>query len=311
MNEFEPKISIVIPTCNRPRLLSRAIQSVLNQTFSDFEVIIIDDGLKERADNVIEKINDNRIIYIQNKTNKGGSATRNIGIKKAQSSWIAFLDDDDEWKPEKLQEQYKVIRDFGDKIGFIFCGAEFFDQQNNNTKIKKYGADEKIKNYYKQYISLDLKVNTSVVVIRKNILEKVGYFDEDLPSNQETELMMRVTKICEGFCVNKVLVKVNFLEGEHVGGNIDRRIKGKELVLEKHWNELKKKPKILASYYYVIGDLYRAKKDFILAKNYYKKSWQKDRTKLKSLLLIVLLQNVLIYNIINKIKSNLMDLKLK
>ena len=213
------------------------------------------------------------------------------------------MDDDDEWKPEKLEKQYRVIKGFGDKIGFVFCGADFYNQEGIKIKTKLYNLDKKESNYYEKYLSLGLKIYTPTLIVKKDILEKVGYFDEELPSNQETELMMRVTKICEGFCVNSALVKVNFFEDEHIGGDINRRIKGKELVLQKHRSEFKERPKILANYYYVIGDLYRMKKDFILSKKYYKKSWQKDRTKFKPFFLIILLQNVLIYNIFNKIKE--------
>lgn len=291
------KISVVISTCNRPELLSKAIKSVLNQTFQDFEIVVVDDGLKRRANKVIENINDDRIIYIQNKENKGGSATRNVGIKNTKTDWVAFLDDDDEWNSEKLQKQYEAIEKYGNKIGFVFCGAEFHNQQNNNVKIKKYDSGEMIKNYYEQCIALNFKVYTPTLIVRKGIFLKAGYFSEDLPSNQETELMMRITKISEGYCVNDNLVKVNFLDGEHIGGNINRRIMGKILTIQKHQEELEKRPGALSKHYYVLGDLYRIANDFKKARKCYKKSWRNNKTQIKALIMFMLLSNYLLYKL--------------
>ena len=202
-----------------------------------------------------------------------------------------------------MQKQYNIIKEYGSKIGFVFCGAEFFNQQGIKIKTKKYNSDEKIKSYYEQCISLEFKMYTPTLIVKKDILTKINYFDEDLPSNQETELMVRVTKICDGYCVNNVLAKINFLDGEHIGGNVSRRIKGKELVLQKHWEEFNKRPVALSKCYYTLGDLYRSNNDFKKAQKYYKKSWQKDKKQIKALLLFILLFNHLFYRTIIAVKN--------
>ena len=89
------KVSVIIPTHNRPEYVGRAIKSVLNQTYQDFEIIVVDDGLEKRAEPVINKITDSRIKYIKHEQEKGGSAARNTGIRAAQGEYIAFLDNDD------------------------------------------------------------------------------------------------------------------------------------------------------------------------------------------------------------------------
>src|SRR3989338_8677774 len=99
------KVSVIIPTHNRPELLKRAVKSVLNQTYKDLEVIVVDDGLEKRADETVNSFNDSRLKYIQHPEEKGGSAARNTGIKNSSGEFIAFLDDDDEWLPEKLEIQ--------------------------------------------------------------------------------------------------------------------------------------------------------------------------------------------------------------
>src|SRR5688572_26839751 len=98
-----PKVSVVIPTHNRPLMLRRAIDSVLAQTYQDFEIIVVDDGLRERSDNVVKLFEDDRIRYISHEQEHGAPAARNTGIKNSNGELIAFLDDDDEWLPQKLE----------------------------------------------------------------------------------------------------------------------------------------------------------------------------------------------------------------
>ncbi|PJA63262.1 MAG: glycosyl transferase, partial [Candidatus Portnoybacteria bacterium CG_4_9_14_3_um_filter_44_9] len=114
------KVSVIIPTCNRPDLLPRAIKSVLSQIYQDFEIIVVDDGDKRSAENVVRQFKDNRIKYIKHVERKGGAAARNTGIKAAQGEFIAFLDDDDEWLPKKLEIQMRQFENTPNDVGFCF-----------------------------------------------------------------------------------------------------------------------------------------------------------------------------------------------
>src|SRR5262245_46961170 len=104
-----PKVSVIIPTHNRADFLRDAIFSVLNQTFQDFEIIVVDDASTDNTSEVIGAFNDERIRYLRHDTNKGGSAARNTGILNSQCDYIAFLDDDDQWLPEKLAKQVDTL----------------------------------------------------------------------------------------------------------------------------------------------------------------------------------------------------------
>ncbi len=104
-----PKVSVIIPTYNRPHLVSRAIRSVLEQSYQDFEVIVVDDGLDKRSKDVIEGIGDGRVRYIENVKSEGAPASRNRGAKESRGDYLAFLDDDDEWSPHKLELQIKGL----------------------------------------------------------------------------------------------------------------------------------------------------------------------------------------------------------
>jgi len=98
-----PMVSVVIPTFNRALMTCRAIQSVFNQSFNNYEIIVVDDGSTDNTSEVIKKKWNGKITYIRYQNNKGGSYARNIGIKKSRGRYIAFLDSDDEWLPLKLE----------------------------------------------------------------------------------------------------------------------------------------------------------------------------------------------------------------
>ena len=181
------KISVIIPTFNRKKILGRAIQSVINQSLKPFEVIIIDDGSNDGTkDWVKESFQDIRYIY---QNNQGVSSARNKGIKYACGDWIAFLDSDDEWLPNKLYEQVKVISS-NPEIKFFHTNEIWIRngvRVNQMKKHKKYGG----------YIfdkCLDIcRVSPSSVLIKKEIFDDIGTFDESLRVCEDYDLWLRIT----------------------------------------------------------------------------------------------------------------------
>jgi len=115
-------VSIVIPTYNRAGLLSRTIQSVLNQTYQDFEIIIVDDGSTDKTEEVVKSFNSKKIFYNRHEENKGANAARNTGIKASRGEYIAFQDSGDEWLPQKLERQMKVFENASPEVGVVYTG---------------------------------------------------------------------------------------------------------------------------------------------------------------------------------------------
>ena len=103
-----PFFTVVIPTYNRSKLLKGAIQSVLKQTYENFELIVVDDASTDNTKNIVKSFYDNRIRYMMNYHAKGGAGARNAGIFIAKGKWVAFLDDDDIWLPEKLESPVRI-----------------------------------------------------------------------------------------------------------------------------------------------------------------------------------------------------------
>jgi glycosyltransferase involved in cell wall biosynthesis len=128
--DLKPTVSVIIPTYNRAHLIGRAIQSVLKQTYQDFEVIVVDDGSIDNTEEVVKKIQENRVYYYKHDKNKGGSAARNTGISLAKGEYIAFQDSDDEWLPEKLEKQIGVFNNQTKNVGVVYTG--FYRIEGNN-----------------------------------------------------------------------------------------------------------------------------------------------------------------------------------
>ena len=268
-----PKVSVIIPTCNRPDLLPRAIKSVLSQIYQDFEIIVVDDGDKRSAENVVRQFKDNRIKYIKHVERKGGAAARNTGIKAAQGEFIAFLDDDDEWLPKKLEIQMGQFENTPNDVGFCFSAVRnVYDKKEEDSRVKD-GIDD-----CRELALRRLKgFLTVTLIIKRYVFDEVGMFDERLPSHQEPDLMIRVSKKFRGLGINKPLVRVSMsCSYEHVGGSIKRRIAGREIILSKYADEYEKRPEVLAYHYFQLGLWYRDDGQKNKAKEYFKKAWKES-----------------------------------
>jgi glycosyltransferase involved in cell wall biosynthesis len=210
-------ISVVIPTYNRPEYLKKAIETVLAQTYKNIEIVIVDDTSYVDNRKIVDSFNDDRILYFKNKKNMGAPFSRNKGIKEAKGEYVAFLDDDDEWKPEKLVKQLKEFSD--ENVGLVVCYS--LDKRFGMTRVSK--PKEKV-SFTDLLKSFNLSSTSSYVVLKKAI-EKVGFFDEKLPSAQEYDLAIRIAKYFEVRTVQEVLMIQNASEGQ-ISTNWTKKIKG-------------------------------------------------------------------------------------
>lgn len=185
-------ISIIIPTYNRAEYIRKAIESVLAQTYKDYEIIIVDDGSTDNTREILEPYMDHiRYIY---RENAGVSVARNSGIKAAKGEWIAFLDSDDRWLPHKLACQMKFIRDTTAKV----CFTNVIHAQNEKTleqdEIKKSNAlqGEIISEPFDLILDDSHKLYVQTLVIERDLLNKVGNFDENLVVAEDTRLIFKL-----------------------------------------------------------------------------------------------------------------------
>ena len=198
---LQTTIAAVIPTFNRASLVSRALDSVMRQTFLPSEIIVVDDGSTDNTENLIsEKYHS--VSYLKTE-NKGVSAARNIGIKATKSEWIAFLDSDDEWLPQKLEKQIaKVSNKHSYKI--VHCEEIWIRngrRVNPKIKHKKYGGY-----IFEKCLPLCV-ISPSAVVIHRDLFQELGYFDETLPACEDYDLWLRICAKYPVLFVDEPLIK--------------------------------------------------------------------------------------------------------
>jgi len=247
-------VSVIIPTYNRAHLVGRAIQSVLNQTYQDFELIIVDDGSTDNTEEVIRKFqeHDKKIKYIKHDKNKGSSAARNTGIKASRGEYIAFQDSDDEWFPEKLKKQMEFFKNMPVEVGIVYS-----DMWRITGNIKRYFYSPKIMPKHKiiyeralDYGVSNIGIQTSL--IKKEVFDKAGMFDEKFSRFIDLEFFIRLSKYYYFFHIEEPLV--NYFDADKgISSNTKALITARKLILEKYFADIKKDKKILANHYLGIG----------------------------------------------------------
>lgn len=265
-------VSVVIPTYNRPALIGKAIKSVLNQTYQDFEVIVVDDGMEKGAEKIVNSFNDSRISYIKHKYSKGGGAARNTGIKSTKGKFIAFLDDDDEWVSEKLEVQMGEFEKTSQDVGFSFTAVtDVYEDREESGDIPSGVAD-----YHERALSVFAGFLTVTLIIKKYVFEDIGYFDENFPSHQEPDLMIRVTKKYKGLGIDKSLTRVNMKERVHINSSFVNRINGRKMILEKYAKDFEQRPALLAKHYFDLAIFCRDDNRLLVATRYFIESIKRD-----------------------------------
>ncbi len=183
-----PLVSVVIPSFNRKILLQRALQSVLRQTFTDYELIVVDDG-SEDGTRDLPILKESKIRFIRLEENHGVSRARNIGVKESSGDWIAFLDSDDEWFSSKLEKQ----------ISWCRCNPQFEIMQTreiwirNGNRVNPPMTHEKFQGDLFEASLKRCMITPSSVILRKSLFEKAGGFNENIPVCEDYDLWLRIT----------------------------------------------------------------------------------------------------------------------
>jgi glycosyltransferase involved in cell wall biosynthesis len=223
-----PKVSIVIPTYNRAAKVRDTIESVLAQTVTDLEVIVVDDGSSDDTGTVLGKIFGDRIRYYA-QANQGVSVARNKGIAEARGEWIAFLDSDDLWEKEKLEWQFKALERFAPHCAACYADVRLLNNPETRTLFQMaeggcrheetMGVNSDVLTRLVRPGGAGMVVCLSSLVARADVVRKTGGFDPNLLYSQDSEFMFRLAMLT-GFCyVNRPLVRFDRSPAEirHVG----------------------------------------------------------------------------------------------
>lgn len=189
-------VSIVLPTYNRCYCIGRAIDSVLRQTYTDFELLVIDDASTDDTETLIQKIaeTDARVRYFRQPQNSGASAARNEGIRRAKGSCIAFQDSDDVWKADKLEKQMRILEE-DPEIGLVYCMYEGRKKDGTFVHIPDDSMEKSLLHgdMYRLLLQGNV-IGAPTAVVRRECLAKSGLFDEELTCLEDWELFLRIAK---------------------------------------------------------------------------------------------------------------------
>lgn len=197
----KPIFSVIIPTFNRGKVIRRSIDSVLKQTFTDIELIVIDDGSNDNTESVVKDFHDSRLHYLKNEKNEGANHARNMGIRVARGKYFSFLDSDDEWLPNKLLRVYeKFLSD--EEIGCVYDRAGILDNQGKIVPIHEDILEGYI---YKEALTKGYITSMSFLSVKRECFDVLGGFDESFTHCQDDEICLRLASAFKFGLIPEVL----------------------------------------------------------------------------------------------------------
>jgi len=235
-----PKISVIIPVYNAMAYLPETITTVLEQTYTDFEVVIVNDGSTDKIEEWIVQVSDPRIKLVS-QANLGVSEARNNGIRKSQGEYLAFLDADDLWESTKLAKQVQVL-DCHPKVGLVYTWVAYIDEQGNSTgRVVRNQQEEDV---WQELTKLNLIECGSVAMVRRQCFEECGVFDSDFVGNflEDWDMWLRIARTYPFKVVKEPLVYYRQIASS-ASRNWEAMAKSYQLVIEKTfanatWQEL-------------------------------------------------------------------------
>ncbi len=243
-----PQVSAIITTYRRPDVLPRAIQSVLDQTIDDIEVIVVDDEPSDEAAEVVRRIEDPRVCYIAHETNRGLSAARNTGISAARAPYAAFLDDDDEWAPAKLERQLEAMHAHDDQV--VVTSFELWRRPDGSETLRDIRLDGDV---HPALLRDDI-VHMVTLLAPTEVLRSSGGFDEHLFHHEDLDMALRLSQEYHFVTVPEPLTVVHVSPGS-LSRNIDNRIHALERIINKY-RELREDRRLRSRWTYRLARLH-------------------------------------------------------
>lgn len=246
----EPRISVIIPSYNRARVIGAAMASVLDQGIDDFELLVIDDGSRDETLAVVTAVDDPRVGLFQLARNSGAAAARNAGVAQARAPLVAFQDSDDEWQPGLLAAHLAALAD----ADVSFCTL---DQRYGSGQTLYPPAGWRLPGDMLGELLAINHISTQTMAIRRDAFQALGGFDTSLPALEDWEFAVRMAAAGLRFAhIDRPLV-IAHDSPDSLTRNLARNIKGRELVLARHAGAYAARPALLAHHHHVLGSQYR------------------------------------------------------
>jgi len=267
--------SIIIPNYNRQKGLIKAVRSVLNQTYTNFEIIIVDDCSTDNSLKEISKIKDERIKVYQLGKNSGAAAARNFGIKKSSGDFISFLDSDDYLEPGFLKTTNQIFSHSDPSVGFMWTGVRY---HLAHKIIEESWEPKRKNNSYLTFLN-ELRIGTgSGITVKRKVFVEYGSFNENLPAAEDTDFFLRITKTFNYLFTNNILINVNKTGNDRMSKNFRNIGLAYNIFIVDHLTEIDKDKKLQKKYYYKMMWLNYHLEDQKTARYYYNKIPKELRT---------------------------------
>jgi len=226
-------VSVVLPTYNRRQSVGKAIQSVLQQTYTRLELLVVDDASTDGTEQLVQRIDDARISYLRHQNNRGGSAARNTGLDAARGSLVAFQDSDDEWLPHKLQRQIEMLGQAGETTGAVYCP---YRRSFPDGTVQTHPADPTTAprgEIHRALLHANF-IGTPTILARRACVDSVGGFDEELQRFQDWDWMIRVSRNWQVGIVEEPLVLAGFVGDNISAGHDAALVAAERRLVDKH-----------------------------------------------------------------------------
>lgn len=224
-----PRVSVIIPTFNLAQYLGQAVESVLSQTYDDLELIVVDDGSTDQTHELVGRFGD-RVRYLY-QANQGVASARNAGIKAASGEFLAFLDADDVWLPEKLALQIPLLEK-NSAVGLVYGDVSFLQQTTGTITGRHVERVPHPTGWIWSQVILGNPIPSPTPVVRRDVMEAVGGFDTALAMVDDWECWIRIARVAEIDCVGEP-VALYRLHSNQTFRNLERFRERHLLVLEK------------------------------------------------------------------------------
>jgi glycosyltransferase involved in cell wall biosynthesis len=228
-----PLVSVIVPTYNRASLIAPAVRSILVQSFTDLEVLVIDDASTDETDRIVRAIDDDRVSYHRRCTNGGQAAARNDGLRKARGEFLGFLDSDDRWAPGKLERFMSIMRAAPPEVGCVYSDMRRLRADGSagyfrSPTIARGGRINPDTGWYQTSM-----LATQATMIPRRWLDAVGPFDEALRFYEDLELLMRLAVVADFVHIREPLT--DYVETpDSVITNQRERRRARERILRRH-----------------------------------------------------------------------------
>lgn len=266
-------VSVIIPTHNRAQFIQRAIASVLEQSHSVLEVIVVDDGSKDDTESIVTDCarKDARVRLLRHDRQKGAQAARNTGIRAAQGEWIAFLDSDDQWLPDSLTLRLRAAKERAVQVVHSDC----YVHDPGSASPERCGVPAMQGRIYSEILrTLGFGPLYPSLMFSREALARIGFLDESIVSYQEWDTAIRLGKHYEFAFVAEPTFLYDRRHDGSISKDVLRAAKGYEQVVRKHWwavffhagpRALARHYQTVASYYWRVNDKTQAKRCHVIS----------------------------------------------